>query len=327
MLIHIDIAILVVDGNNTVVHKNPASEKLLGRIDNNISHLGQLGELISTTTHSHKATITWLSGEQTDTLSVHITNCEIQGEPLKLVSIQSIYQALVAKEQQAYKQLTKVLTHEVANSMTPLVSLADTALNLLPDALIFEDPEDKEDINEALTTLSNRASQLSTFIKSFHQITALPTPNLQEITLPELIERTLTLFNGQAQAQQTTLSFTHHSSCLLLADSAQIEQALINIIKNALEAVCHSPRKDISINLSQQYNKNGKPYLLLDIEDSGTGVAPHVIEQIFVPFFTTKKQGSGVGLSLSRQIMIQHGGDLQYVTKPNCGACFRLVFG
>jgi len=326
LLVHIDIAILVVDVDNNIVHKNPASEKLLGRIEKNIQPLGQLAELITTTTNSQRATITWQKGEQIDTLSVHISNCEIQGKPLKLVSIQSIYQALVAKEQQAYKQLTKVLTHEVANSITPLASLAHTAIDLLPEKLTFDDQEDKEDLNEALITIASRTSQLSTFIKSFHKIAALPKPNLQEIELPALIERILALFKAQAEKQNTKLSFNHQSSCLLTADSSQLEQALINIVKNALEAVSQCQHQEITLTLFLESNQNNQQHLLLDIEDTGPGIAPHVIEQVFVPFFTTKKQGSGIGLSLSRQIMIQHGGDLKYITKPDCGACFRLVF-
>ncbi len=108
LLVHIDIAILVVDGNDNIVHKNPASGRLLGTIGKDVKQLAQLGSLISTTQGSQRATIAWHKGEQLDTLSVHISSCEIQGKLLKLVSIQSIYQALVAKEQQSYKRLTKV---------------------------------------------------------------------------------------------------------------------------------------------------------------------------------------------------------------------------
>ena len=327
LLVHIDIAILVVNTDNIIVHKNPASEKLLGTVGENINSLGQLKDLITKTSNNLRATIAWQKGEQLDTLAVHISNCKIQGKSLKLVSMQSIYQALLAKEQQAYKRLTKVLTHEVANSITPLASLAHTAIDLLPEQLTFDDAEDKVDLNEALVTLASRTSQLSTFIKSFHQITALPKPNLHELELPALIERILTLFKEQTRKANIKLSFNHQSSCLIVADGAQVEQALINIIKNSLEAVSQCECKEITLTLYQQYNKNSAQHLLLDIEDTGSGIAPHVIEQIFVPFFTTKKQGSGIGLSLSRQIMIQHGGDLKYVTKPNCGACFRMIFG
>ena len=327
LLVHLDISILVVDEHNKIVMKNPASEQLLGPIDEEITALGQLGELITTSDKSLRATITWQQGEHLDTLSVHISCCEIQGNALKLISIQSIYQALVAKEQQAYKRLTRVLTHEVANSITPLASLARTALDLIPEALVFDDPEDKEDLNEALQTLASRASHLNSFIKSFHQMTALPKPTLQALELSPLIERVLSLFTTQAKTQNVQLSFESQASCLLMVDGAQLEQALINIVKNALEAVQQCEQKTITLTLYQKSDHKARQQLLLDIQDSGPSIAPHVKEQIFVPFFTTKKQGSGIGLALSRQIMVQHGGDLRYVYKHDGSGCFRLEFG
>jgi len=327
LLIHLDISILVVDAEDNILHKNPASERLLGHLTNNICSLDKLGELISQTKTSQRATMSFQQNEHAnDTLSVHISCCEIQGKSLKVVSIQSIYQALIAKEQQAYKQLTRVLTHEVANSITPLASLAHTAVDLLPDELVFHDSEDKEDLNKALVTLANRTSQLSLFIKSFHQIASLPKPNLAEINLVELVENVLVLFKGEMQKHKIKLSFTVQSSALLMADDAQLEQSLINIIKNAIEALSKVERKEISLKLYQT-EKSTRQELLLDIDDSGPGIVDHVKEQIFVPFFTTKSKGSGIGLSLSRQIMIQHGGDLSYIEKENCGACFRLAFG
>jgi len=327
LLVHLDISILVVDQNNKILNKNPASEKLLGKINEDVAQLGQLGELITATQTNKRTTVTWQQGEHNDTLSVHISCCEIQGKPLKLVSIQSIYQELIAKEQQAYKRLTKVLTHEVANSITPLASLAQTAIDLLPDNLTFNDDEDKEDLNEALTTLASRTSFLSSFIKSFHKITSLPNPILQELALPLLIERVLSLFKGEFHSQKIKLTFNVQSSCLVMADEAQLEQVLINIIKNAIEAITGSKDKEIALTLFQQTTKTPHQLLILDINDTGKGIASHVVDQIFVPFFTTKQQGSGIGLSLSRQIMIQHGGDLKYIEKKNSGACFRLVFG
>jgi len=107
-----------------------------------------------------------------------------------------------------------------------------------------------------------------------------------------------------------------------MIDTSQIEQVLINLIKNALEAVEDKSIKQISLNLSQNHLNQ----VILDITDRGIGIEAHVLDMIFVPFFTTKQQGSGIGLSLAHQIMVQHGGDLTYINKPNAGACFRLTF-
>ncbi|NRA62011.1 MAG: HAMP domain-containing histidine kinase [Psychrobium sp.] len=173
---------------------------------------------------------------------MHVSSCKIDGERLKLVSLSLINQALNANEQQAYKRLTRVLTHEVANSITPLASLAQTAVTLLPDDLTFTDSEDKDDLHLALTTLSTRSQHLSEFIKSFHQISALPAPNLQQIELSSLIKRVVSLFHGQAKDDSVNLLVKVQDSCLVMADAAQIEQVIINIVNNALFAL---KRRDI----------------------------------------------------------------------------------
>ncbi|MGB1298707.1 MAG: sensor histidine kinase, partial [Psychrobium sp.] len=214
-----------------------------------------------------------------------------------------------------------------ANSITPLSSLAQTAHTLMPEQLVFDEEEDKADLAEVLLTISNRTNHLNNFIRSFNQISSLPAPDLKEIDVNILIKRVIALFKAQTTSEQITLSFYSDTSCLLMADVAQIEQSIINIIKNSLDAVADAPKKLVQLNLYQKVISSGRQQLILDIEDYGPGVALHVVEQIFVPFFTTKKSGSGIGLSLSRQIMLQHGGDLQYIDKENIGACFRLSFG
>ena len=168
---------------------------------------------------------------------------------------------------------------------------------------------------------------MNVFIKSFHQITALPPPNLSKVDLANLVQQVLLLFNSQVNEQSVNIQFDDDASCLLMADAGQIEQTIINILKNALEAIADSKIKQVKLHLYETTLSSGRQQLLLDIEDTGADIADHVIEQIFVPFFTTKKNGTGIGLSLSRQIMLQHGGDLQYIKKPKAGGCFRLSFG
>jgi two-component system nitrogen regulation sensor histidine kinase NtrY len=335
LMIHLDVSILVIDENSQVIQHNPASERLLGNIKTDLNGLGALGMFIQTSTESCRATLPFQLNGQPDTLSVHISCCKIQGKVLKLVSLQSIYQALVTKEQQAYKRLTRVLTHEVANSITPLASLAETATTLLPPTLVFEDQEDKDDLFEALNTIASRTEHLSKFIKNFHQITALPQPQLAQINLMSLIENVMTLFKSQTSKDNITLSLEVQSSCLLMADTAQIEQVLINLLNNAFYAVTNKNsninsdsnndnlEKKVNLRLWQPSNQQ----LSIDVADNGSGIAEHIIEQIFVPFFTTKQQGSGIGLSLSKQIMLNHGGDLNYIEpNDNQGCCFRLSF-
>ncbi|MCL1080327.1 GHKL domain-containing protein [Parashewanella spongiae] len=159
------------------------------------------------------------------------------------------------------------------------------------------------------------------FIGRFRSLSQLPAPNLQITSLKDLVNRTLKLFETQWQQLQVDLELKLPSDYSLMADAAQLEQVLINLLKSATEAVSELKNKQITISLHQ----NESAQVSLDIIDNGEGIAEHVHEMIFVPFFTTKPQGSGIGLSLSRHIMVQHGGDLTYV-QPDNGARFRMLF-
>ncbi|MGB0893830.1 MAG: sensor histidine kinase [Parashewanella sp.] len=322
LMVHLEQAILVVDEAGNIIQKNPASERLLGQLPENVSQLQQLGDCITQTRQQQKFTIPWKKGEHNDTLSVQVNCVNINNQSLKLVSIQSIHLALQAKEQHAYKKLTKVLTHEIANSITPLASLAQTANTLLPKTLTFEDEEDKQDLQLALQTINNRTQHLDEFIARFRSLSQLPAPKLEICSLKILVEQVVHLFQAQLAAYKIDLRLSLNHDYQLMADASQIEQVLINLLKNAIEAVDKQKDKWIAIELTQ----NAQAQVMLDISDSGEGIEPHVQEVIFVPFFTTKPTGSGIGLSLSRQIMIQHGGDLTYISKPETNACFRLLF-
>ncbi|WP_133408500.1 sensor histidine kinase [Parashewanella tropica] len=323
VLHHLDLAILVVDDTGNIIQKNPACERLLGGIQQHSDSLGKLGKIIDEVNDHQRLTLSWQRGDHQDMLSVQINRVRIHGQNLKLVSVQSIYIALQAKEQQAYKKLTKVLTHEIANSITPLTSLAQTATGLLPDTLAFDDEDDKQDLQLALATIANRTQHLNQFISQFRQLSQLPKPDLKPISLRTLIESVITLFTPQWQQQKVNFTSNISSDYQLMADPSQIEQVLINLMKNATEAITYKDEKHIGIELKQ----NRQSQVIVDITDSGQGVQPEVVDMMFVPFFTTKPQGSGIGLSLSHHIMIQHGGDLGYINNTNKGACFRLTFG
>ncbi|TQV89650.1 sensor histidine kinase [Aliikangiella coralliicola] len=331
LLIHLDSGVLVLDENNHLLHKNPALDRLLGILPQDIKDVawGQLGLFIQDSTQSSRNVLPWKSGEHNDTLSVRISCSNIQGKRVKIVNVQSIYQALQAKEQQAYKQLTRVLTHEIANSIMPLASLAQTCKALIPDDTQFDDRENKEDLDLALDTIANRASQLDKFIKQFSRATRLPLPTLQRVEIRKLVEQVLALHKQALSELSIKVDVDANlSEYWVMADKAQLEQLLVNLVKNSMEALKTVSLKQLKIFLYY----NAQSQLIIEIQDSGIGIEPHVVEQIFIPFFTTKQEGSGIGLSLSKQIMVNHGGDLIYVDNLNRdnrlnGACFRVVFG
>nr|MDC2856413.1 hypothetical protein [Ningiella sp. W23] len=167
LLIHVDLAVMVCDDNGKVIESNPAVSKLLGKSFQHLHELGAVGELILNASNNLRSTTYWQNGEQHDTLSIQLSIAEIQGKVRRVVSLQSIHDQLQLKEQQAYKRLTKVLTHEIANSITPLSSLADTCSNLLPQELCFDELEDKQDLQLALSTLASRTAHLGVLLLVF----------------------------------------------------------------------------------------------------------------------------------------------------------------
>jgi len=325
LLVHINLAVIVCDAKGQVIESNPAVSRLLGKNINHLDALNHIGTLILNAQKPIQSTVQWLQGEQQDTLTLQVSIAEIQGKTRKIITLQSIHDLLLNKEQQAYKRLTHVLTHEVANTITPLASLAQTCQELMPEALIFNDVESKEDLQLALSTLATRTEYLGKFIESFKEISSLPSPTLAPTQIVPIVERLALLHRQQLAENNIVLDIVIQHQQLVMLDSAQIEQVLINLMTNAIDALSiHKGQQQIKITLT--VGQNSAQQLYVEIADNGLGIAAHVVDMIFVPFFTTKQQGSGIGLSLSRQIMANHGGDLVYITREK-GACFRCVFG
>ncbi|MBL8261602.1 MAG: hypothetical protein JNM58_04185 [Xanthomonadaceae bacterium] len=331
MLVHLDAGILVLNGAGCVVHKNPAADRLLGPLPDDTSDASwrSLGDLLGRATSPARAIIPWKKGEHEDTLSVYVSFFRDDTDRTRIVSIQSIRQALEAKEQSAYKQLTRVLTHEVANSIMPLVSLANTASNLIDSDHDIAKAQAHDDLKEALQVISNRAEHLGQFVARFAEISRLPPPSLQRVDLRSLVSNVVVLFDDTFRKQgiKVRIDIQSESEFWVMADPVQIEQVVVNLVVNAVEAMKTTPDRTLLIGISG----NAYDQTTVDIRDSGPGIEPHVRHQVFVPFFTTKPKGSGIGLSLARQIMVGHGGDLLLVSPDgdagsSRGAHFRVLF-
>jgi len=334
LLVHINLAVMVCDAKGKIIESNPAVARLLGKRIKHLNELNHIGTMISNTDKQLHSTVQWKNGEQQDTLTLQVSIAEIQGQVRKVVTLQSIHELLLNKEQQAYKRLTQVLTHEVANTITPLASLAQTCQGLIPQTLSFSDEEHKQDLHLALTTLAARTEYLGDFIASFRQVSSLPLPDLLPTQIVPILDRLTRLHQQQLSANNIVLDVSIQHQQLVMLDSGQIEQVLINLMTNAIDALSistaqqnegkqnvHQPGK-ITLTVGQ----NSSQQLYIEVADNGLGIAAHVVDMIFVPFFSTKQHGSGIGLSLSRQIMVNHGGDLVYITRKH-GACFRCIFG
>ena len=235
------------------------------------------------------------------------------GRHLTIASLKNIHSALDNQETQAWQKLIRVLTHEIMNSITPIVSLAELMerqINQLP-----VDEQDKEDMRQMLATIARRGLALTHFVDSYREVSHLPQPLLQPLDATSLLEDVL-------RFMQTTANDLHlnlpPAPLRVLADKGQIEQVLINLIKNARENDAQY------ITLSAGITPTGRTFLR--VTDNGTGIDPEVQERIFIPFFSTKPGGSGIGLTLARQIMHQHRGSIDIRSCPGEGSTFTLLF-
>ena len=253
------------------------------------------------------------------------SNFIVNNKNTKLVVVQNIQPTIDQTEMDAWQKLIRVLTHEIMNSITPISSLADTAYTMLPKSneATTIDVETLRDLQEALQTINRRSNGLIGFVQEYRSLTAIPQPNLAVVQVSELIQQVSTLF--RAEIQNTSINFQtviSDSNLEIIADSSLIEQVILNLLKNAKQSLEHTQNPQITLSVRE----NEFQKIEMSIIDNGCGILPEVIDKIFIPFFTTKSNGSGIGLSLSKQIMIMHGGAISVQSTPDKGCAFILKF-
>lgn len=261
-------------------------------------------------------------------LTIQATELRIRGNDIKLLTLQNIQPELQKQELEAWQNLTRVLRHEIMNSITPISSLTSTLKDILEHDLAQKEnhfelkQESADDLREGLSTIENRSKGLIKFIDAYREYTSLPTPKIKTVRLKDLIEKVSMLM--RQEMKKHSIDFHHECSSEYLtiqADLEMIEQVLINLLKNAAEAVAGQP--NARIELMGRYDGS---VVKIEVSDNGMGIIPEAIERIFVPFYTTKKTGSGIGLSLSRQIMQLHNGSLTVESEPDVKTTFTMKF-
>jgi len=266
-------------------------------------------------------------GDETFQLSVYAIELTLRGEELKLISITNIQSELEEKEMEAWQNLVRVLTHEIMNSVTPISSLAEMAEQELNTYL--KEPEGDlkkeqlEDMHLSLKTISKRSEGLIHFVKEFRSLTHIPKPKLADVPVKSLLEDLAQLHKKEMADKDITVELNVKPEQLTItADKNMIEQVIINLIKNAIQSFDEQPNKTIT--LTGTTSDKGRP--IISVKDNGSGIDPEALEKIFIPFFSTKKTGSGIGLSLSKQIMRQHEGRITVTSKLGEGTEFVLRF-
>ncbi len=262
-------------------------------------------------------------------LSISATQLKLRGKDLTLVSLQDIHAELEEKEIESWQKLIRVLTHEIMNSITPISSLVSTVDEMLIDetkeqmALKELDNDDVQSVREALTTISNRSQGLLNFVDIYRNLTRIPKPNFRHFKISELFQQDARLLQPKFEKVNADFSYSIDPDNLMVtADPDLVDQILINLIVNSIDAVKHV--ENPQIRLRAFLNKNSR--MIVEVSDNGCGIKPDRMDKIFMPFYTSKDNGSGIGLSLSRQIMHLHKGNISVRSKPDEGSVFTLTF-
>ncbi len=254
-----------------------------------------------------KATI----NNQVKSLSISATAFRLRGTEYKLISMQDIHAELDQHEMEAWQKLIKVLTHEIMNSVAPITSLSATMKQLVKNEDLTD--ERRATLEEGLDAIEVRSQGLMNFTQAYRALTRVPLPNIKQVDGKAFFQRISSLFEPTLKGSR--ISWQVHlpeEEFKLSIDPDLIEQVIINLLKNAKEAVDDSTGK-----ISMTYAlADGENPSVITIRDNGIGIPEDIIEKIFIPFYTTKSEGSGIGLSLAKQIVQSHKGELSFYTLP-----------
>lgn len=331
---HINIGIITFHPDGKVDLFNNSVKKLL-KINSlrNVKDLSKISEELSQKLFKLKAGDKLLTKviveDELLQLSISATQLKLRGKNLTLVSLQDIHAELEEKEIESWQKLIRVLTHEIMNSITPISSLVSTVDGMLIDetkeqvALKQLDNDDVQSVREALTTISNRSHGLLNFVDIYRNLTRIPKPNFRHFKINELFQQDARLLQPKFEKVNADFSYSIDPDNLMVtADPDLVDQILINLLVNSIDAVTHVEKPQIR--LRAFLNKNSR--MIVEVSDNGHGIKPDRMDKIFMPFYTSKENGSGIGLSLSRQIMHLHKGNISVKSKPDEGSIFTLTF-
>ncbi|MES2456171.1 MAG: ATP-binding protein [Bacteroidota bacterium] len=254
-------------------------------------------------------------------LSTEVIPLNLYQTDYNIVSFQNIKDEIEQKESEAWNRLIGVISHEILNSITPISSLSDTVNTMIEGHETLSN-EILQDLKPAIQTIKRRSEGLLDFVKDYRLIAELPTPDLHYHTIGEILQHIKVLMQPFASGRNIVLKVEQTSSKISVQmDLKLIEQALINLVTNSIYALESVSQPIIEVSYKLDQNK-----LYLEVSDNGKGIEPELLEKIFVPFFTTRKNGSGIGLTITRNIMKMHQGNLEVSSIPFERTAFSLVF-
>jgi nitrogen fixation/metabolism regulation signal transduction histidine kinase len=330
---HLAVGIITYDSKGFVLHSNSSARKLLQtdvlthirqieRIDN------RLFQVINNIKPSERQLVPLGTERGEIQLSLKAESFRTNNEELLILSIQDIKSELDEKEVESWMKLIRILMHEIMNSITPITSLSESLSNIYSTdgQPVGPDQVTTKTISttlQGLNVIKDQGKGLMSFVESYRQLTRIPEPDRHLFKISDLFNRLRVLHASQNTDDGIEISFSLRDSDLeVYADENLISQVLINLVKNAREAVADTPGGEIYINAARSQGR----HIEICVTDNGPGIPPENLDEIFVPFFTTRRNGSGIGLSISRQIMKVHGGNLKVRSVPGKETTFCLSF-
>lgn len=313
MLDNVQTGVLVTTQDEKVIYINKQALALLGMSSlSNIRQLEVLGDEVykafSAVDEGNDQKITYYSESAKMHISLSATYATIEGKEAKIITFNDISSTLEEAENDSWTRLIRVLTHEIMNTVTPIASLSEALKDV-----------EGEELQAGLETISTSSRSLIKFVNSYRDLTRVSAPVKKAFFVRDLISNVLELSRLKLSESECTATFTEKQDDILLyADQGQISQILINLIKNAMQAGAKN------ITLTADIDSNDS--VIIDVTNDGSPISPSSQEEIFVPFFTTKQDGTGIGLSLSKQIMRLHGGNIRLSKSDEYGTTFTLIF-
>ncbi|HEX2919690.1 MAG TPA: ATP-binding protein [Bacteroidales bacterium] len=330
---HVDTGLLSFDVNCTIKFYNSAAKKYL-----NIQQPEQMASLktkddnlfgiINTISPGQEILHKMIVNNALQSVLIKAAELKFENNVIKLVSFHDITNELDKKELDSWQKIIRVLTHEIMNSISPITSLSSAISgyykNQGTENTIVPAEVNQRIISKTLSgldTINETGKGLLEFVDKYRSLASLPKPVLSRFIIDSLLRKCIMLMESNIPDNIKISASVYPEELTLEADYSQIEQILINLIKNAVEAL--SGKKEGTIHL-KAFCANGS--ILIQVEDNGTGISADIVEDIFVPFYTTKEHGSGIGLSLSKQIMQNHNGTISVNSSPDKGSVFTLKF-
>jgi len=328
ILEHIDSAIFTVNENNQVIFSNTAFKNLFPIPINNLEDIKTVNKDLYNTLINSKPNVPELIKLTQDKIikpfSVKISEFILNKKQIKIFSFSDIGKELAKEEIINWQTLIRILRHEIINSITPISSLSNS-MNDNYNSLDYKSLKANkilETSHKSFSAIEKRSKGLLDFIERFKVISAIPKPELSNLKVQNLFNQIEDLFKAELQKFNINISINNTQDAQINADEKLISQVFINLIKNAIDAL--KEIKDGRITISAFYNTNSN--IIIYIEDNGVGIPVESLNKVFIPFYTTKKEGSGIGLSFARQVMLLHNGFINLYSEENSYTKVELLF-